>query len=167
MERDRLLERISDRAVRARDPKLLLRAWQAEYRFEKHEVRRGHVSARSGEELVDRVVRALGQHSAPYAMTGLAAAWRLAPFAAYRLVAVYIGERADESVLTSLNWREDAAGANLWLVRPNDAGVFQGASDVGGVQCVSAVQAYLDLQGMPERSDEAADHLRKELLPWA
>jgi hypothetical protein len=175
LQRDRLIERNEERALRAHDPKLLLRAWQAEYRFDKHEVRRGHVAVRSGDELVDRVVTAFHQHGMPYAMTGLPAAWRLAPFAAHRLVTVYIGKRADESVLASLGWREEAAGANLWLVRPNDESLFQEATEVDGVRCVSPIQAYLDLhamamgmpQGMPERSDEAADHLRRELLPWA
>lgn len=167
LENDRLIERNSERALRPRDPKLLLRAWQSEYRFQKHEIRRGHVSARSGDELVERLGQMLDSHSVRFALTGLAAAWRLAPFARYRLVSVYVDKRIDDSLLESLNWHEDGKGANLWFVRQNDEGVFQGASEVDGMNCVSAVQAYLDLEGMPERSDEAASHLREELLPWA
>ena len=40
------------------------------------------------------------------------------------------------------------------------------AQAVAGVQCVSPVQAYLDLRGLPERAEEAAEHLRKERLQW-
>lgn len=167
LEADGLIERNDNRALRPRDPALLLHAWQAEYSIEKHEIQRGHVSARSGEDLTRRVIDALEAHHVRHALTGLAAAWLLAPQAGYRLVSVYINKHLSESVLDSLHWHEGDKGANLWLVRPNDEGVFHGASDVTGVPCVSAVQAYLDLQGMPERSDEAAAHLREELLPWA
>ena len=80
---------------------------------------------------------------------------------------MYVAKRVGDSVLDSLKWHEGSKGSNLWLVRPNDEGVFQGESTVKGINCVSAIQTYLDLQGMPERSDEAAAHLREELLPWA
>ena len=167
LEEDGLIERNLARELRPRDPKLLLRAWEAEYRFGMHEIRRGHVSARSGEELAQRVSDVLRERGVRHALTGLPAAWRMAPFAAFRLVAVYIADRIDDSLLSALSWHEESAGANLWLVRPKDAGVLQGSSDLGGMRCVCAVQAYLDLQGMPERSQEAADHVRKQLLPWA
>ena len=166
LDAERLIDRNDGRAVRPRDPQLLLDAWQARYDFEKHDVMRGHVSARSGEELADRVASVCDDRGVPYAMTGLAAAWRLAPFAGYRLVSVYIKKRLDDSVLSSLKWRGDERGANLWLVRPNDDGVFCGQSEIDGVNCVSAVQAYLDLRAMPERADEAAGHLQEALLRW-
>lgn len=166
LEEDQLVERGPDRAVRARDPKLLLEAWRSRYDFQSHDITRGHVSARTGEELTELVVRALGSHHVSHALTGLAAAWKLAPFAGYRLTTVYVEENPDERLLESLKWKAGDRGANLWLVRPNDEGVFQGAAVVQGARCVSPVQAYLDLQGLPERADEAAEHLRKELLPW-
>ena len=53
------------------------------------------------------------------------------------------------------------------LVEANDdEGVFQGAKAIEGISCVSPVQAYLDLHAMPERAEEAAEHLRKERLQW-
>ncbi|MGE3966462.1 MAG: hypothetical protein AB7I09_20370 [Planctomycetota bacterium] len=164
---EKLIERNADRELRPRDPKLLLRAWQEEYSFEKHEIMRGHVSARSGDELAGRITDALQRHGVHHAFTGLVSAWALAPFAGYRLVSVYVAKRVVNSVLDSLKWHEGSKGANLWLVRPNDEGVFQGESTVKGINCVSAIQTYLDLHGMPERSDEAAAHLREKLLPWA
>ena len=57
-------------------------------------------------------------------------------------------------------------GANVWLVVPNDEGVFTAAAAKKGIACVHPVQAYLDLQGHPERAGEAADELRTRLLAW-
>ncbi|TWT44522.1 MarR family protein [Phycisphaerae bacterium RAS1] len=166
LEEDRLVERRQDGAIRSRAPELLLEAWQAEYDFRRHDIRMGHIAAHTGDELARRLVGVFGELSVPYALTGLAAAWLLAPFAAYRLVTVYLRKPPGEKLLQRLKWHEEKRGANLWLVRPNDEGVFHGVESVGGVECVSPVQAYLDLRGLPERAEEAADHLRKERLQW-
>jgi len=166
LEDERLIERDDDHRLRSRDPKLLLAAWEERYDFEKHSIVKGHVSARSGDELVESAVAALKQSSARYAMTGLAAAWRLAPFAGFRLVTVYVSKQPGSEIRDRLKWREGGPGSNLWFIRPNDEGVFQGGNELNGVHCVSAVQAYLDLRAMPERSDEASEQLRQVLLPW-
>ncbi len=161
-----LVERDSENALRSSNPALLLDAWRSHYDFESHGVKRGHVSARNGEELTERLASLLERSGVRYALTGLAAAWRLAPFATYRLVTLYVENGARERLLEPLDWRPEERGANVWLVRPNDAGVFHGAAVVNGANCVSPVQAYLDLRDMPERSDEAADRLREERLRW-
>lgn len=166
LESERLIERNADRAVRPRDAHLLLDAWRNRYDFAAHKVVRGHLSARSGEELASRVSNALEDSKHRYAMTGLAAAWLIAPFASYRLVSVYLDASPSEELLEALKCHREERGSNLWLVRPNDAGVFQGGKNVNGVPCVSAAQVYLDLGAMPERSEEAAEHLRKERLQW-
>jgi len=54
----------------------------------------------------------------------------------------------------------------LWLVVPNDTGVFQGAVEKDGIRCVHPAQVYVDLKDHPERAAEAADRLRAELLTW-
>jgi hypothetical protein len=59
-----------------------------------------------------------------------------------------------------LHFREDARGANTWLVVSNDKGVFHGSSDQDGIVCV----VYLDLKGHPERAKEAASMVRQEKL---
>lgn len=40
------------------------------------------------------------------------------------------------SLKSELGFREDARGANLWLVVPGDAGVFHGANERNGVRCI-------------------------------
>lgn len=167
LEDERFIDRNEARSLRPRDPKVLLRAWEDVYRFEDHDVLRGHIPARSGEELTTRVADALRSHDVPHAFTGLAAAWFLAPFARFRLVAVYVAEPLEEQRMSSLGWRAGAQGANLWITTPKDEGVFHGSQEVLGIACTSPVQTVLDLKGMPERADEAAAHLRREIIPWA
>jgi hypothetical protein len=166
LEEDHLIERDSEGSVRPRDPNLLLEAWQAQYDLRRHDIRQGHVAARSGEELARQVAEACQGLGFDYALTGMAAAWLLAPFAGYRLVTIYLRKSANDKLLQRLKWHEEKRGANLWLIRPNDEGVFHGAQNVKSMVCVSPVQAYLDLRNLPERAEEAAEHLRKERLKW-
>jgi hypothetical protein len=166
LEEDNLIVREPDGAIRPRDPDLLLDAWREDYDFSKHQVVRGHVPARSGDELLRRLANGLqGQH-VQHAATGLAAAWLLTRFAGFRLVTMYVTERPAPEVLDRLGFREEERGANVWLVVPKDEGVFHGVDDHDGAACVHPVQAYVDLKDQPERAKEAADHLRTELLTW-
>jgi len=68
------------------------------------------------------------------------------------------------TLLAALSFREESRGANVWLVVPNDDGVFQGTQTKEELVCVHPVQVYLDLKGHPERSAEAADRLRQNLF---
>ncbi|MCY4623945.1 MAG: hypothetical protein OXC99_02955 [Chloroflexi bacterium] len=146
------------------DAGALLDAWRDDYRFDRHEVVRGHIAAASGDQLVDAIARSLSTIEVPYAVTALPAAWLWTRHAGFRLVTVYLGEYPSPAVAEALGFQEEPRGANVWLVVPNDNGVFAGASLVDGVRAVHPVQAYLDLKGHPERSAEAADALRRLIL---
>lgn len=163
---DGLLTEDDSKQIRARNPVHLLEAWKDEYRFRRHRIIAGHVSARSGEELAERFAASARQSGLEYSFTGLAAAAKLAPFAGFRLVAAYLRQPPNDRLLGEMGFHQGEKGANLWLVLPKDEGVFAGSKEIDGHVCVSPVQAYLDLQGMPERAKEAAEHLRKECLAW-
>jgi len=167
LENDRFVERTPEAMVRVRDPNLLLDAWGEVYDFEKHTIVRGHISARDGEELLGKAAGAL-EGKIRYAATGLAAAYVYTQFAAFRLATFFVDRRPPESLLKALGFREEARGANVWLVIPNDAGVFDGADETTKVaHCVHPVQAYVDLKAHPERAPEAATELRSRLLQWS
>lgn len=153
-------------ALRVKDPALLLAAWRDEYRFDKHVLLQGHVAARSGDALARFVGDTLAEDSVEHAATGLAAAWQMTHFAAFRIATFFLAEAPSKELREKLGFREDARGANLWLVLPNDGGVFQGAEARDGLRCVHPVQAYVDLKAHPERAAEAAERLRSELLSW-
>jgi hypothetical protein len=162
-----VIERDSRGAVRPRDPKLLLDAWRAEYDFLKHHILQLHLAARDGMGLANAVAGELSRKKLEYAMTGLPAAWLYEPFAEFRLVAVYVRELPEPKWLRKIGAREERCGANLWVVVPRDPGVFYGADFVRRIRCVSPLQVYLDLKGMPERAQEAAEALRKNRLDWS
>ena len=158
-----LIHRNKEGWIKATDPDMLLDAWAEDYDFQKHQIHRYHVAARTGEELLFKTLKEI---QAEKAATGLAAAWLIQPFAAFRLATVYLRDyNALAQVRDSLRLREESRGANLWLVLPNDEGVFHGQADHDGVPCVHPVQAWLDLKAHPERSKEAAEQLRAT-FPW-
>jgi DNA-binding MarR family transcriptional regulator len=152
--------------LQVRNPGLLLGAWREAYDFSAHDVHRGHIPARSGTELLKQLAKSFGEGNLQYAATGLAAAWLLAPFASFRLVTVYLSQWPPREVLEGLMFRDDAKGANVWPVLPRDEGIYYGAQTTDGIRHVSAVQTYLDLKAQPERSEEAAEELRRTHLKW-
>jgi hypothetical protein len=166
LEEEHYVVRDDSGRVRVSDPQLLLDAWRDEYRFSKHSIIRGHVAARSGDALTRFVADVLSAANVEHAATGLSAAWQLTRFAGFRTATFFVQAAPTASVESDLGFREEARGANLWLVVPNDAGVFQGARERGGVRCVHPVQVYLDLEEHPERAADAAERIREEYLSW-
>ena len=154
-------------ALQVKDRARLLEAWRSEYRIDRHTLVAGRVAARSGESLTRIVGDTLVAAGVEHAATGLSAAWQWQHFASFRLATFFVTEPPRNEIRARLGFREEARGTNLWLVIPNDAGVFQGAAVRDGVRCVHPVQAYMDLKGHPERAAEAAAHLRTQLLSGA
>jgi len=153
-------------AVRPRDPNVLLDAWHDAYDFNRHRIIKGHVPARSGDELLRQFVEAIDREKSQWAVTGLAAAWVYTHSAAFRLATVYLSAMPSRALLKRLEFSEEPKGANLWLVLPDDEGVFHGSRTVEAVPCAGPVQTYLDLKAQPERAKDAAAELRKRLLDW-
>jgi hypothetical protein len=65
--------------------------------------------------------------------------------------------------LEAESFRQEESGSNIWVISPDDPGVFDGGVSFKGVPCVCPVQVYLDLLAQPERAREAAEHLRPHL----
>jgi hypothetical protein len=164
LDADSYVVRESMGKLRVKDRALLLSAWRSEYRFDRHTFIQGSVAARSGDALTRLVSDTFTAAGVEHAATGLSAAWQLTHFAAFRIATFFVEESPPLELREQLGFREELRGANLWLVIPNDAGVFQGAQPREGVRCVHPVQAYMDLLGHPERAADAAEHLRGELL---
>lgn len=152
-------------AVRARDPNVMLDAWRDAYDFNRHRIFKGHVPARSGDQLLRSIARRCGRDLMDYAATGLAAASLAAKVGPFQLATFYVQSPPARAWLDEIEFAEESPEANLWLVVPDDDGVFQGGSAHAGVHCVHPVQIYLDLKSQPERSaKEAAVELRWQLL---
>lgn len=158
-----LLER-RERQLRPRDPDLLLDAWAQDYRFDRHQIVLGHLSG-SGIEVARELGERLTKANVVHAFTGLPAAWAMTQFARFRLTSVYV-EGNLHSIAEEVEMRHGDKGANVQLLGPDDEGVFAGGDEFDGLPCVAPVQAYLDLLSLPERSREAADHLRAKRMDW-
>jgi len=167
LEESGLVVRDDASLLKPEDPDQLLDAWGEVYDFRKHHIVKGHVAARSGDELLHRMAEVFNEHHVDYAATGLGAAWLYTHFANFRLVTFYLSHAPVDELTNALGFREDNRGANTWLVFPNDEGVFRGSEVLEGIRCVHPVQVYLDLKALPERSSEAASRLRQEYLNWS
>lgn len=166
LEEKGLVRRGDDRQVEVPDPSLLLSAWHEKYDFSKHRVLKGTVASKDSADLTKRLARAFESADLEHAATGLAAAWLLTKFARFRIVTFYLDRPPGEDLKRKVGLREDPKGANVWLVVPNDEGVFYGGSAREGVRHVHPVQTYLDLKGHPERSEEAADSIESKCFDW-
>jgi len=155
------------RLVRVARPGELLHDWHERYDFEKHSLLRGHVSARSGPSLLRGISAHLRRSGIDHAATGLAGAWLLTHFADFRLVTLYVKRQPTNRELSEIRFRQTDRGSNLWLVSPNDEGVFAGSRPMDTVPCVHPVQNYLDLKGHPERAKDAAEELCTQRLSWS
>lgn len=164
LEEHRLVVRDEKGAVKVADFGAMLAAWRAAYDFSKHHIVRGHIPARSSDEIVRKLSEQFERAELAYGVTGLAGAWLLVQFAGFRLVVVYVEQMPSAVLQQALGFREESSGENVWLVLPNDIGVFHGAAELGGIRCVHPVQVYLDLKNHPERSAEAAEQIRRQFL---
>lgn len=153
-----------EEGYRLKDPSVALEAWRESYDFHKHRVIEGHVSVRGPDELFGKLRNAAPPGEGSWALTGLAAAWRLTHFAMYRLTSLFVRDVPSPAWLDSLGFVEGPRGANLWILVPADDAVFVGARQVEAAPCVHPLQAYLDLKVHPERAAEAAAQLRPLVL---
>jgi|JI10StandDraft_1071094.scaffolds.fasta_scaffold198914_2 hypothetical protein len=144
----------------------LLVDWDAGYDFSRHTVVRGHSPNAMSETPATTLGALLHDIDVRHAATGLAAAWLLAPFAGFRITTFFVERALEEAELKRLQFRETDKGANVWLVVPQDAGVFFGMTTEHDIPCVHPVQAYLDLGAHPERATEAKSALVERRLGW-
>jgi hypothetical protein len=166
MERSGLLIRDSVGAVKSKDSGILLDSWYEKYDFSKHQVIKGHIAERTSDAVLSKISAVFEMYGLEYALTGLSAAWILSKFATFRTSSVYLREAPSPELLKELNFVKGEKGSNVWLVVPNDEGVFDGVSGSQGINCVHPVQVYLDLKSHPERSKEASEEIRSQYLNW-
>lgn len=161
LERDAYITRQSDNSIGPVRWERLLEDWRESYEFERHKIIRGQVFARNGLEAVAKLREVAGDHR--HAFTGLSGAWLLSGHASFRLATIFVDALPSKSVLKDAGIVADARGANVWIVVPDDAAVFDSLADIQGYACCSPLQVYLDLKAHPERAAEAASEILASL----
>lgn len=142
----------------------LLDRWRSAYSYDRNEISR-YYSALPPTELEQRIGQFAGSRGVPYALTMFSGAARVAPFVRYNFAAFYFSGSAAE-LERDIEIRATSSGANLWLLRPFDDGVYYGLQNRDGMSVVSNVQLYLDLINYKGRGEEQATAIRERLLRY-
>lgn len=159
----RLVRRTAE-GISVPKPERLLEAWREAYVPPSKHILKGVIPSRFGEETMHLLARMMRSMGLRHAFGGLSAAWLLDGFADFRLVTCHVAGTIDPALLKEAGFLETERGANIWLMQEADEVAFMGSSTVNKVQVVSPWFAYVDLSIHPERSQEAADHLREHIL---
>lgn len=141
------------------NPGAVLDAWAEQYRFRRNQVR-DYYSLAEMAECESQLADACQLHRIQYALTAFSGAARFAPAVRYQRVVAYADGDVD-ALTASLGWKPVTSGANVSLLVPYDEGIFFDSRTIEGIQIVTPVQIYLDLQSYRARGQEAAQAIRK------
>lgn len=158
--RDAYLDRVRG-ASRVRDRDALLAAWATAPAPEDAVFER--VATIGGPEAILRAIEAL-DGPPRYAITAEAAADQLAPFTRFSRVELYVTDAAAWD--TALQLTPVPRGGNVVLIRPADAGVFDGAVERDGLTLASRPQLYVDLVRRSGAAAEAAAFIQERGELW-
>jgi hypothetical protein len=151
----------SGAGLEIRDPERILKIWQSER--PRHRDRPAeYFTLERPEELVGKIrpsALSLGKRAA---LTGLAAAARMAPMSRYLKTWILVEDL--KAFADDLKLKRVDTGANLVLVEPVDEGSFYGIREVSGVPLACPVQIYLDLAAGGGRWEEASDALLEHVI---
>jgi hypothetical protein len=144
------------------DPVRLLRRWAAYYQYDRANQFLDYFTF---EKEVDQFLKKLSTLNFRYSLSGLAAAWLVAPYVRPIDVHLYVPSSTSAAALAEkLELNPTPQGGNVKFVVPYDEGVFYGVHQITGLNVVSNVQLYVDLYNFPARGEEAASHLLEALL---
>lgn len=146
------------------NPGELLDQWARLYSYEKNEIFK-YYSPNSPTDIESRVAQFVRNRGAAYELTMFSGASRVAPFVRYNFAAFYFSGSMLE-LERELEIKQTSSGANLWVFRPFDEGVYYGMQNHEGVSVASNVQLYLDLINYKGRGEEQATAIRERLLRY-
>lgn len=128
--------------------------------------RRYYVPGAQSEMLIKKLADACDANQVEYVITQEAAAQTYAPFlsAISRVSCRVPPGLAAGAAIHQLDARAVTEGANLFIIETRSQGEFLFKEHVGPAWLASPVQVYLDLLGAGGRSQEMADHLRRERI---
>lgn len=165
--RDRDWAKQQENGLVLSDPDALLDAWVAEYAPPKGRQIRYYTHLH-GDALEKAIIAAMKNDNAGRVILASysAAAW-LAPYGRNPNSYFYADETGFDRLANILPLSPGEKGGNLNVRILEEDGIFMDAvHPKKSIICTSPVQTYLDLAHAGERAQEAAGHLRNELLTW-
>jgi DNA-binding MarR family transcriptional regulator len=154
------------RVRRVTDPTALLDLWAEENRDRDVRRIRAYRLAREPRELVDAVSAGLDAAGVEHAVTGAAAAARIAPFVtAVPVAEVWLSSVASPDDLAAATDAEVAeTGHNLVFAQTNGDEPLAFRREVEGIWTVNPFRLFYDLRNDPRRGREQAETLRREVI---
>jgi hypothetical protein len=149
------------------DPDALLDAWIAEYEPPEGE-QISYYTHLHGDALAKAINAAMTNDNAGRVILASysAAAW-LAPYGRNPNTYFYADKTGLDRLASIMPLSSGEKGGNLNVRILKEDGIFKDAvHPTESIICTSPVQTYLDLTHSGERAQEAAGHLRSELLTW-
>ena len=150
---------------RLSDPAALLDLW-AEEHSDRPTRRPVFVLAQTADQLIDALCGGLERAGVDYALTGVAAAARVAPFVTSVPVAeVWVSSAAATSELCErLGATPVESGPNAVLLQERDDAPLAFRARESGVWTANVFRVYVDARRGPQRGREQSDHLRREVI---
>jgi len=143
-------------------PLELLEEWARNYTYKKNRLS-SFYSGLSEKALETAIKGECEKSGYRYGLALFSGARRVAPFVRFPKFFSYVeGPIADIAEVLRLKKLE--SGANVTLLEPYDAGVFQGLLEISGMNVVSDLQLYLDLKSYGARGEEAAQAIFEQRI---
>ena len=154
------------RSLRVTDPRVLLDAWRERYKPSPARLW-GLVAARNGSEALDKTVQALVEADIQFVVGGLGAAAHYTHFGSFRRIDIFIDGALSDTAMVQLRASSIQRGRNV-AFHDDFANAALGTTESSSARFTSPVLTYLDLSHLPERSEEAAEEMRRYILArWA
>ncbi len=163
LEGDVYVRRDSDRRVRLADGEALLRRWAAVSESAFRDAGRFASRFPNPDEVTRRLSNRLDSLGVRYALSRLAAARFIEPYAPARVVDIYVDRNPDDLART-LGLLPVDRGESVRLVKPSDEGVFQFSGEHDTMTCVNPVQLFVDLYNGRGREPDVAERLFENRL---
>lgn len=151
-----------ENGFRLMQPDRLLNEWSENYNYRKNKTT-DYYCVDPAPEVEAKLAAVCDDMKLPYALAGLSAAWRLAPYVRYQRAMAYVPEGIDE-VVKRVGLKPVASGPNVTLLVPYDEGVLTGSQVVDRIRVTSPIQTYLDLCGFRGRGEEAAEAVLRGVI---
>ncbi|MGB3563971.1 MAG: hypothetical protein WBC09_13060, partial [Thermoanaerobaculia bacterium] len=148
---------------RASDGEALLRRWADATKNAFRDAKRFTSKIRDPDELTTELSKGLERLGIAYAMTRLAAARFVEPYAPASVVDAYIDGDPDQGA-SALGFLPVDRGESVRLVTPPDGGVFQFTQQQSGITIVNPVQLFVDLKQGGGREPDVAERLFESRL---
>ena len=144
------------------DPLDLLRQWASYHRYD---LVNKFLSYSTKEREIDLFFGKLASLDLEYSLSGLVAAWLVAPSLRPKDFHLYVSsEDTAAKIARKIELNPMSMGGNVKFVLPYDEGVFYGTRVVLGVKVVSNVQLYVDLYNAPSRGGKPASKILEQVL---